>query len=143
MNKIGVAAGLMTVALVTGSSASTASAHHSFAAFNVTTEKTISGTVKQVDKFGVQIIETRLAFESYFQILAQDALRDPDSALTLLRKQRIPEDEVRFAVTFVDVLNFRDDVFRAAGPIGSGDPVRTIRAELRTASTGKDRKRML
>ena len=47
MKKILMAAGLAAaVALGTGSAAS---AHHSFAAFITTTEKTISGTVKQVD----------------------------------------------------------------------------------------------
>jgi Family of unknown function (DUF6152) len=44
MKKMGIiVAGLIVIA--TG----TASAHHSFAAFDITTEKTISGTVKQVD----------------------------------------------------------------------------------------------
>jgi len=52
MKKIGLAAGLITVALgatLATSMTSTASAHHSFAAFNTTTEKTITGSVKQVD----------------------------------------------------------------------------------------------
>ena len=44
-----IAVGLCAVAPVIMSMMSTASAHHSFAAFNITTEKTISGTVKQVD----------------------------------------------------------------------------------------------
>ena len=43
-----IAVGLFAVALGI-MTASTASAHHSFAAFNITTEKTITGTVKQVD----------------------------------------------------------------------------------------------
>jgi hypothetical protein len=43
MKKIVLAAGLIVLAVVT------ASAHHSFAAFDITTERTISGTVKQVD----------------------------------------------------------------------------------------------
>ena len=43
------AASLFAVALGIMATASTVSAHHSFAAFNVTTEKTINGTVKQVD----------------------------------------------------------------------------------------------
>ena len=47
MKKMGfMAAGLIAVVL---GMTSTASAHHSFAAFNTTTEKSISGTVKQVD----------------------------------------------------------------------------------------------
>jgi hypothetical protein len=46
MNRILMAAGLAAFAL---GAASTAAAHHSFAAFITTTEKTISGTVKQVD----------------------------------------------------------------------------------------------
>jgi hypothetical protein len=49
MKKPGLAAGLMTVALGAASMTATASAHHSFAAFNTTTEKTVTGTVKQVD----------------------------------------------------------------------------------------------
>ena len=49
MKKPGLAAGLMLVALGAASMTSTASAHHSFAAFNTNTEKTITGTVKQVD----------------------------------------------------------------------------------------------
>ena len=52
MNKIGVPAGLTTIALgimLAAAMTSPASAHHSFAAFNVTVEKTITGTVKQVD----------------------------------------------------------------------------------------------
>src|SRR5258706_4952240 len=44
-----IAVSLFAVALVMMSTASTVSAHHSFAAFNITTQKTISGTVKQVD----------------------------------------------------------------------------------------------
>ena len=45
-----LAAGLFAVASVVSiMSTTTVSAHHSFAAFNITTEKTISGTVKQVD----------------------------------------------------------------------------------------------
>jgi len=44
-----IAVGLSAVVLGMMSTASTVSAHHSFAAFNITTEKTISGTVKQVD----------------------------------------------------------------------------------------------
>src|ERR1700730_10819844 len=44
-----IAVGLFAVALGILSTGSTVSAHHSFAAFNITTEKTISGTVKQVD----------------------------------------------------------------------------------------------
>jgi uncharacterized protein DUF6152 len=50
MKKIGfMAAGLITVALGITSTMSTVSAHHSFSAFNMSTEKTITGTVKQVD----------------------------------------------------------------------------------------------
>jgi hypothetical protein len=40
---------LIALTLGTMSMTSTVSAHHSFAAFTMTTEKTISGTVKQVD----------------------------------------------------------------------------------------------
>jgi len=43
MNRVVIAAGLIVLA------SGTASAHHSFAAFDITSEKTISGTVKQVD----------------------------------------------------------------------------------------------
>ena len=42
---IAVAAGMLSALSMT----STVSAHHSFAAFNTTIEKTITGTVKQVD----------------------------------------------------------------------------------------------
>src|SRR6266513_4683022 len=44
-----IAAVLIAVALGMTPTAPTMSAHHSFAAFNITTEKTITGTVKQVD----------------------------------------------------------------------------------------------
>ena len=44
-----IAAGLITVALGISSTPATVSAHHSFAAFTMTSEKTIAGTVKQVD----------------------------------------------------------------------------------------------
>ena len=52
MGKIAIiAAGLIAVALGMTSMTSTVStaSHHSFAAFNTTTEKTVTGTVKQVD----------------------------------------------------------------------------------------------
>ena len=44
-----IAAGLFAIALGMASTPATVSAHHSFAAFTMTTEKTIAGTVKQVD----------------------------------------------------------------------------------------------
>jgi DNA/RNA endonuclease YhcR with UshA esterase domain len=44
-----VAAGLFAIALGMASTPATVSAHHSFAAFTMTSEKTIAGTVKQVD----------------------------------------------------------------------------------------------
>jgi len=44
-----IAAGLIAVALGISSTPATVSAHHSFAAFTMTSEKTIAGTVKQVD----------------------------------------------------------------------------------------------
>ena len=44
-----IAAGLIAVALGISSTPAAVSAHHSFAAFTMTSEKTITGTVKQVD----------------------------------------------------------------------------------------------
>jgi hypothetical protein len=44
-----IAAGLFAIALGITSTPATISAHHSFAAFTMTSEKTIAGTVKQVD----------------------------------------------------------------------------------------------
>jgi len=43
------AAGLIAVAVEMTLTMSTVSAHHSFSAFTMTTEKTITGTVKKVD----------------------------------------------------------------------------------------------
>ena len=44
-----IAAGLFAIALGIASAPAAVSAHHSFAAFTMTSEKTIAGTVKQVD----------------------------------------------------------------------------------------------
>ena len=95
--------------------------------------------VQRVDQLRIEPVEPRLALEPQIQLARANFVRERHRAIALLTEQRVAEDHVRTAERVTQRPELVDDVRHGSRAVIREDPVRTVRAELRTPAAREQR----